>query len=373
MEPCLVSGKGCVATDADGKKYLDFASGIGVNSLGWCDEKWSAAVARQASTLQHVSNYYCTEPGTLLAQKLCLMSGMDKVFFGNSGAEANEGAIKAARKYSSLKYGGGRNTILTLENSFHGRTLAALKATGQPNFHQHFGPFPEGFKYAPANDIDIFKQSLTKDVCAVMLEVIQGEGGVNVLESAYLNQVREICTENDVLLIADEVQTGVGRTGYFLACEISGIKPDILTLAKGLGGGLPMGAVLLAENCSHALTAGDHGSTFGANPVCCAGALAVLDRLTPDFLINLREKGKSLAEKASTLPGVCDVSGEGLMIGLSLKKPLEASEVLKNAMDNGLLCLTAKDKLRLLPPLVISEQEIEKGLEILRKTLLDML
>ncbi|MGD9559460.1 MAG: acetylornithine/succinylornithine family transaminase [Oscillospiraceae bacterium] len=366
---CLMEGKGCRAKDPEGKSYLDFSSGIGVNSLGWADSAWAAAVAHQAATLQHSSNLYYTLPGTQLAEVLCQRTGMDKVFFCNSGAEANEGAIKAARKYSRDKYGEGRAVIITLENSFHGRTMATLTATGQDQFHQHFHPFLPGFVHVPAGDIPALKAALASDVCAVMLEPIQGEGGVVPLDEGYLKELGALCKSRDVLVIADEVQTGVGRTGAFLASEKTALAPDIVSLAKGLGGGLPLGAVLLAKSCSGALGKGDHATTFGANPVCCAGAQVVVDRLTDDFLAGVAQKGALLKELLATLPGVEAVSGDGLMLGVCFAPPLAAADVLNAAMENGLLCLLAKDRLRLLPPLTITEDELREGVAILKKTL----
>lgn len=366
---CLTSGKGCRAYSPEGAAYLDFTSGIGVNSLGWCDEEWSAAVAKQAATLQHTSNLYYTQPGAQLAKALCTATGMAKVFFGNSGAEANEGAIKAARKYSLQKYGEGRATIVSLYNSFHGRTMATLTATGQQGFHQHFAPFLPGFAYTPANDIPALGQALAGDVCAVMFEPIQGEGGIVPLEPGYLQALQALCHEKDILLIADEVQCGVGRTGHFLASQGAGIQPDIVTLAKGLGGGLPIGAVLLAEGCQTALGKGDHGSTFGANPVCCAGALVVMNRLNESFLAAVQAKGELLKNGLLALPGVQGVSGKGLMLGISFAPGIAAAGVLQAAMQKGLLCLLAKDKLRLLPPLVVTTEEITEGLSILKTVL----
>lgn len=364
---CLEEGHACHVKTPEGKQYLDFTSGIGVNSLGFADPAWAAAVAGQAATLQHTSNLYYTEPAAKLAKAICEKTGMDKVFFANSGAEANEGAIKAARKYSADKYGEGRSTIVSLENSFHGRTMATLSATGQEHFHQHFNPFLGGFKYTPANDITALKAALTPDVCAFIFEPIQGEGGVLPLDAEFLKEAEALCKEKDILLIADEVQTGVGRTGSFLAVQNTGTNADIVTLAKGLGGGLPIGAVLFAKSTAQVLGKGDHATTFGANPVCCAGALVVVNRLTEDFLAAAAENGSRLKEGLLEIPTVAEVSGEGLMLGISFKPPLAAADVLKNAMELGLLTLLAKDKLRLLPPLIITKSEIDKGLEILAK------
>ncbi len=368
--PCLVQGKGCRATDINGKNYLDFTSGIGVNSLGWCDDEWAAAICGQAGRLQHVSNLFGSLPGAQLAQKLCNRTGMSKVFFANSGAEANEGAIKAARKYSAKKYGAGRSKILSVKNSFHGRTLAALAATGQPALQQDFDPLPPGFAYLPADDIPALQATCQDaEVCAIMLEPIQGEGGVLPFSPAYLAAVQAACNKHDLLLIADEIQTGVGRTGQFLACGAFGLQPDIVTLAKGLGGGLPIGAILFNEKAACSLGKGDHGSTFGMNPVVCAGALVVMDRLTDEFLQEVAQKGETLKAGLAALPGVCEVTGLGLMLGIKLKDTLAAAALREKAQEKGLLCLLAKDRLRLLPPLVISREEIEEGLGILRRSL----
>ncbi len=366
----LTKAKGSEVFDINNKRYLDFTSGIGVNSLGFCDEKWVAAVYGQLQNLQHISNLYFTQPCINLAKELCTRTKMEKVFFANSGAEANEGAIKAARKYSSDKYGESRHTIITLEGSFHGRTLAALKATGQEVFHRHFAPFIEGFEYAPPNDYSAM-ESLVKrgDVCAVMLEVVQGEGGVNPLSEDYVKKVHELCNANDVLLIVDEVQTGIGRTGSLLALEQYGISADIVTLAKGLGGGLPIGAILFSQKTQNTLTTGDHGSTFGANPVVCAGALEVLNRLTPEFLLEVKAKGEQLEQALLKLDSVLEVNAKGLMIGIVFKEGINAKDVLLKCQENGLLCLTAKTKLRLLPPLTVSEGEIEEAIEIIKNTL----
>ena len=365
----LAKGQGCRAESPEGKSYLDFTSGIGVNSLGWCHPAWVAAVSGQAATLQHTSNLYYTAPGAVLAETLCARIGMSKVFLCNSGAEANEGAIKAARKYSKMKYGEGRHTILTLQNSFHGRTMATITATGQDSFHQNFDPFLPGFAYIPAGDIPALEAALTGDVCAVMFEAVQGEGGVVPLEDSYLQTLEKLCKQKDILLVADEVQCGVGRTGKFLACEWAGIQPDIVTLAKGLGGGLPIGAVLFADGCATALGKGDHGSTFGGNPVCCAGANAVMEWLTPTALAAITENGRFLKESLLALPGVDEVTGKGLMLGISFKNGLAAADVLQKATEKGLLCLLAKQKLRLLPPLVVTKEDIQEGLAILKEAL----
>ncbi|MDE5557522.1 MAG: aspartate aminotransferase family protein [Ruminococcus sp.] len=361
----MQKGDGRKCTDENGKEYIDFGSGIGVNSLGFCDEKWVDKVCEQVKSLQHTSNYYYTGVQADFAGKLCEMTGYDSVFFCNSGAEANECAIKIARKYSFDKYGKNRHNIITLVNSFHGRTIATLSATGQEVFHNYFFPFVEGFINVEANNIDDLKEKLDDTVCAVMMEYIQGEGGVNVLDKDFVNAVYELCAKKDVLVIADEIQTGVGRTGKFLAGEHFCKKADITTLAKGIAGGIPMGACLTTEKCSNVLSAGTHGSTFGGNPIACAGGLAVLERLSEEnFLESVSEKAKTFTEKLSQCSEVKSVSGMGLMIGIELKTK-KSADVARKALDKGLLVLTAKNKVRLLPPLTISEQEIGDGLEIL--------
>lgn len=365
----LKEGKNATCFDADGKEYIDFTSGIGVNSLGFCDDDWSAAVAKQAQCLNHVSNLYFTEPGAKLAKALCETTGYKKVFFGNSGAEANEGAIKVARKYSFDRYGEGRSTIVTLKNSFHGRTVTTLSATGQDHFHQFFFPFTGDFDYAPANDMAAVKEKLSDKVCAVMLEFIQGEGGVLPLDADFVNELAAYCAEKDILLIADEVQTGVGRTGKFLASEWFGIKPDITTLAKGLGGGLPIGAVLLGEKVQTVFGPGDHGSTFGANPICCAGANVVMEKVpSTDFLAGVASRFEQIKAALEPCSEVTGVTGKGMMIGISLKTK-KAGEVAGECLKNGLLVLTAKEKVRLLPPLTITKAELEKGLAVLKSVL----
>lgn len=366
----LVVEKGSdrVCTDENGKEYIDFGSGIGTNSLGFCDEKWADAVCSQVRAVQHTSNYYYTKIQAEFAGALCNTAGYSKVFFGNSGAEANECAIKIARKYSFDKYGKERHKIITLVNSFHGRTLCTLSATGQEAFHNYFFPFVEGFDYAKANDIEDLKAKLD-GACAVMLEFVQGEGGVIALDKEYVKQVCEICHENDILLIADEVQTGVGRTGRFLASEHYGVHPDITTLAKGLAGGVPVGACMADEKCAEVLTKGTHGSTFGGNPIACAGGKAVIERVTADgFLKEVEEKGRYFKEKLEAVDEVESVSGLGLMIGIKLKTK-SAAEVVSAALERGLLLLMAKDKVRLLPPLNITYDEIDRGLNILTEIL----
>ena len=361
----MESGQGRTAADADGKTYIDLGSGIGTNSLGYCDDKWADAVCAQVRTLQHNSNYYYTSVQADFAEKLCESTGYSRVFFGNSGAEANECAIKIARKYSFDKYGKGRHNIITLVNSFHGRTMATLSATGQDVFHNYFFPFLEGFVNVTANDTDDLKAKLDDTVCAVMLEYIQGEGGVNALDQAFVDAVFELCAQKDILVIADEVQTGIGRTGKLLAGDWFGKKADITTLAKGLAGGLPIGACVVSEKLSGVLTPGTHGSTFGGNPVSCAGGLAVLDRVADEeFLSQVCAKAEFIRKKLGSCSEVTGVSGIGLMVGITLKTK-KAGEVAAKALEKGLLVLTAKEKVRLLPPLTITESELEKGLDIL--------
>ena len=365
----MEKGSGRRCKDENGKEYIDLGSGVGTNSLGYCDEKWADAVCAQVRTLQHNSNYYYTAVQAEFAEKLCETAGYKSLFFCNSGAEANECAIKTARKYSFDKYGKGRHNIITLVNSFHGRTMATLSATGQDVFHNYFFPFLEGFINVTANDIDDLKAKLDDTVCAVMIEYIQGEGGVNALDKKFVDAIYDLCAEKDVLVIADEVQTGVGRTGKFLAGEHFGKKADITTLAKGIAGGIPMGACLFGEKCSEVLTPGTHGSTFGGNPIACAGGLAVLERVTSDgFLDEVTAKAEYIRKKLEDCSEVESVSGIGLMIGITLKTKT-ASDVAKKALENGLLILTAKEKVRLLPPLTIDRDEIDKGIEILKQIL----
>ncbi len=365
----LEQGSGRQAFDESGKQYIDFGSGIGTNSLGYCNGEWADAVCAQARKIQHTSNYYYTKVQADFSEKLAEASGMKKMFFGNSGAEANECAIKIARKYSFDKYGKGRHTIITLVNSFHGRTITTLSATGQDVFHNYFFPFTEGFSYAEANNIDDLLAKVNETVCAIMFEYIQGEGGVVPLEQDFVDKIFEIAEKNDILTISDEVQTGVGRTGRFLAGEHFGKKADIVTLAKGIAGGLPMGVCLAGEKCAEILSPGTHGSTFGGNPVCCAGGLAVLKKAaSPEFLGQVSEKADYLKKKLLEIDEVESVSGLGLMIGISLKTKT-ASEVAQKALENGLLVLTAKTKLRLLPPLTITYEEIDEGILILSRVL----
>ncbi|MEE0930882.1 MAG: aspartate aminotransferase family protein [Acutalibacteraceae bacterium] len=362
----LVKGKGATAWDESGKEYIDFTSGIGVNCLGYCDDGWAEAVSKQASTLQHISNLYYSPLQTELAKKLCKITGFSKVFFANSGAEANECAIKLARKYSFEKYGQTRTEIITLENSFHGRTVTTLAATGQEVFHNYFFPFTEGFSFAKANDMASVKEKVNKNTCAVMIELVQGEGGVNPLEKAFVKELADYCKEKDLLLIIDEVQTGVGRTGTFYCYEQFGIQPDIISSAKGLGGGLPMGACLCTEKLAEVMSAGTHGTTYGGNPIACAGATEVINRVAEkEFLEDVAEKGKYMRKKLSTMEGVKEVRGLGMMIGVVLEKD-NAKEVATKCTEKGLLVLTAKTLIRFLPPLTITKEEIDKGLDIFK-------
>lgn len=365
---CLTKGKGVYAYDDNGKKYIDVSSGIGVNSLGYCDDGWVKAVSEQAGTIQHISNYYYNKVAGVLAEKLTKATGLSKVFFGNSGAEANECAIKVARKYSFDKYGRGRDRIITLVNSFHGRTIATLSATGQDVFHNYFFPFVDGFDNAIANDIESLKDTITDKTCAVMLETVQGEGGVNILDSEYLQQVRKICDKKDILLIVDEVQTGVCRTGKLYGYMHSGIKPDVVTSAKGLGGGLPIGICMVNDKLKDVMGPSTHGTTFGSNPVVCAGANYIIDTVnTPEFIEEINKKGAYFKEKLEKIKGVKSVRQQGLMIGIEVEG--NAGDIAKKCTENGLLVITAKTLLRMLPPLNIKYEEIDEALAILKKVM----
>jgi acetylornithine/N-succinyldiaminopimelate aminotransferase len=364
----IVRGEGVYCFGASGKKYIDFTSGIGVNSLGYADQEWAQAVSKQAQTLQHTSNLYYSEPNTKLAGVLTARTGLKKVFFSNSGAEANECAIKAARKYSYDRYGLGRHDIITLQNSFHGRTMATISATGQDNFHKFYYPFMEGFSYTEADSILNLRNAVTESTCAIMLEVIQGEGGVIPLSTEFIKEAQAICDEKDILLIIDEIQTGIGRTGRLFAYEHFDLKPDIVTAAKGLGGGLPIGATLFGEKCEAVFSYGDHGSTFGGNPVSCVGALVVLSRINETFLREVTENSTYLIDKLNTIPEISEVSGMGYMLGAVIPG-LEAAAVVSACAENGLLLLTAKDRLRFLPPLIMTKNEIDEGIVILSKVL----
>lgn len=358
-------GKGSILTDETGREFIDFTAGIGVNSLGFCDEHWINAVVGQVKKLQHTSNLYYTKPCVDLAKKICEKTGMSKVFFGNSGAEANEGAIKVARKYGGLK-NSSKVDIVTLNMSFHGRTITTVKATGQEDMHKFFGPFPRGFVYADANDIESLKKSVNENTCGIMLEMVQGEGGITVLNQEFVDTAVSLCKTYDALLIIDEVQTGVGRTGKFFAYEHFGIKPDIVTFAKGMGGGLPIAGFILGEKASDVLVSGDHGSTFGGNPIVASGGCAVVDTMDENFLMQVREKGEYIVKELSKMKNIHDISGLGMMIGFKVKG-IEAKEFLKRCLNRGLMVLTAKEKVRLLPPLNISEDDIKEGLDIIRE------
>ena len=364
----FVSGKGSVLRDSEGKEYIDLGSGIAVNIFGIADDEWVSAVTSQLTKLQHTSNYYYTEPQADLAKQICERTNMKKVFFGNSGAEANECAIKTARKYGNKVLGYERPVIITLKNSFHGRTVTTLTATGQDVFHKDFGPFTPGFVYAEANNSEeLLRLSEENDCCAVMMELIQGEGGVMALDKDYVEYVRELCTEKNMLLIIDEVQTGNGRSGCLYSFMNYGIQPDIFTTAKGLGGGLPIGAAVLGEKVKDILTAGDHGSTFGGNPVCAAGALNVFGRIDDELLTSVKEKSEYIISELKDLDGVEGISGMGLMLGIKTKK--DAKAILKECLNRGVLVLTAKDKVRLLPALNIPMAELKKGIEILKEVI----
>ena len=360
-----VSGKGSVIYDEKGKKYIDMGSGIGVTSFGIADDIWCNAVSEQAAKLQHTSNLYYTEPCVKLAKSLCERTGMKKVFFSNSGAEANECAIKAARKYSQDKYGVDRYVIATLKNSFHGRTVTTLSATGQDSFHELFTPLTDGFVSVNAGDIDSIKD-LAKKCClsAVMIECVQGEGGVIPLNKDYVAALADFCRNNDVLLIVDEVQTGNGRTGKLYSYMNFGINPDIVTTAKGLGGGLPIGATLLGDKVKDVFGYGDHGSTFGGNPVCCAAANSIIDRLNDEFLNSVKEKSDYIFSELSGAPGIKSVNGMGLMIGIETEKP--ARDVVNDCIEKGVLCLLAKSKVRLLPALNIDINELKEAIKVIK-------
>lgn len=365
----LVSGKGAILKDSNGKEYIDLGSGIAVNIFGVADDEWQKAVTHQLSVLPHTSNLYYSEPCSTLAELLCERTGMKKVFFSNSGAEANECAIKVARKYAFDKYADeSHSTIITLKNSFHGRTIATLKATGQDVFHTDFGPFPEGFVYAEANNFDDVKKFVDTDKCiAVMMELVQGEGGVCKLDENFVQSVAELVKEKDMLLIIDEVQTGNGRTGELYAYMHYGIQPDIVTTAKGLGGGLPIGATMLGENVENVLTYGSHGSTFGGNPVSCAGACNIIKRIDDKLLNEVKEKSAYIFSELEGAKGVKSVSGLGLMIGVETEKP--AKEVANACIEKGVLVLTAKTKVRLLPSLNIDWDDLKKAIRILKEVI----
>ena len=361
----IVSGKGSTVYDEKGTAYIDMGSGIGVTAFGINDEKWNAAVIAQLSKVQHMSNLYYTEPCAKLAQLICEKTGMSKVFFGNSGAEANECLIKIARKYAAETKGQDHFTIVTLEQSFHGRTLSTLAATGQDHFHQLFQPLTPGFAHGKANDLsDCIRVLSETNAAAMLIECVQGEGGVRVLEKDFVQGLYEYCKANDILFLVDEVQTGNGRTGKLYAYMHYGITPDAFSTAKGLGGGLPIGACVMSEKVEKVLGFGDHGSTFGGNPVCCAGAVSILERLDAGFLQSVAEKGSWVFEQLKDAPGIEGVSGMGLMIGIKTAKP--AGDVVKACMEQGVLCLTAKEKVRLLPALNISMDKLKKAIDVIK-------
>ena len=361
----IVSGKGSRVVDVNGKSYVDMGSGIGVTAFGFGDEAWMAAVTEQLGKVQHTSNLYYTEPGAKLAKLLCEKTGMKKVFFANSGAEANECAIKVARKYSAEKKGADCYTIVTLVNSFHGRTLTTLAATGQDHFHELFQPLTPGFVHVPANDIEALKNCVEENkVAGIMMETIQGEGGVLPLNQEFLQAADKLCHEKDIPFIIDEVQTGNGRTGKLYSYMNFQIHPDIVSTAKGLGGGLPIGACLMGEKVEHVLGYGDHGSTYGGNPVCCASAVSVIERLDEDFLGKVKRRSGYIMSALYGAPGIESVTGLGLMIGVKTTAP--AGEVVKACIEKGVLCLTAKDKVRLLPALNIPMEDLEYAIETLK-------
>lgn len=364
----LAGGKGSLLYDEAGKEYIDLGSGIAVNVFGVADDAWQKAVCEQASKLQHCSNYYYTQPQAELAALLCEKSGLQNVFFSNSGAEANECAIKAARKYSSDKYGPGRHGIITLVSSFHGRTMGTLSATGQEAMHVHFGPFLPGFTHVDADDIRAMKQAIEQGgVCAVMMEMIQGEGGVYPLDGDYVRAVAKLCEENDILLIVDEVQCGHGRTGKYFAYMHHGVQPDIVSTAKALAGGLPMGATLFGPKTKDVLSAGTHGSTYGGNPVCAAAGVSVVSRIDDALLGQVAEKGEYVKKRLQGAPGVEGVSGMGLMLGVKTNK--DVKDIIAACREQGVIILSAKDKIRLLPALNIPMELLEKGINILAEVI----
>lgn len=370
LSPVLEKGDGVFLYDIHGNKYLDFGSGIGVNSLGYNNKILNDSIKAQLDKIQHVSNIFLNPTTVELSNKLTSMAKMSKVFFSNSGAESNEGAIKLARKYSILKYNSQkRTTILSLKKSFHGRTLATLKLTGQDKFHKYFYPFPEGFKYTERNDIKAFKKNLSSDVCAVILEAIQGEGGVYPLDEKFVLEVAKVCKDNDVLLIFDEVQCGIGRTGKLFGFNHFNVEPDIVTVAKGLGGGLPIGGFMCNEKLKDIIQPGDHGSTYGGNPIACASALTVLNYIEKNKLLKNVEKLGLLTKKlVSSSKNILDIRGKGLMIGIETK--FNSSEIQKEALKEGLIVLTAgPNTIRLLPPLIINEKEFRNGFQILLKVI----
>ena len=362
----LVRGEGSHVFDENGKEYIDMGTGIGVNAFGFCDDEWKKAVTSQLDLLQHGSNLYYSEPSTLLAELLCKKTGMKKVFFSNSGAEANECAIKVARKYATQKYGDfSHNTIITLKNSFHGRTIATLSATGQDVFHKDFGPFVDKFVYATANDIEDLKSKANENDCAaIMFETVQGEGGVCPLTKEFIEAIKEVAKEKELLIIVDEVQTGNGRTGKLYSYMHYDLCPDIVSTAKGLGGGLPIGATLLGDRVKDVLTFGSHGTTFGGNPVCCAGALSIIERIDDKLLKEVEDKAEYIRNELKDCKHIKSITGLGLMIGIETDK--DAKEIIRECIENGVIVLSAKAKVRLLPPLNISSEDLKKAIGILK-------
>lgn len=365
-------GKGATVWAVDGKEYIDFSAGIGVCSLGYGDPGWVEAVSTQAAKLGHISNLFYTEPYAKVAHKLCVRTGMSNVMFGNSGAEANEAMIKLARKYSFDRYGKGRGTVITLHNSFHGRTITTLAATGQDKFHNYFFPFTEGFRYADANDLDSVEAVAGHDVCAVMMELVQGEGGVLPLDLEFVQKVAELCAKRDWLLLVDEVQSGMGRTGSLFAFQQYHIQPDVVSFAKGIAGGLPFGGIMANEKCREVFSPGTHGTTFGGNPVAAAAACHVLDRMDDAFLAQVKEKGAYLRQAIEAMELSClgKTRGLGMMIGIDVVGEQTNSQLAAKLIESGLLILTAGPGLRLLPPLTITQEEMDKGLSIMKAALL---
>jgi acetylornithine/N-succinyldiaminopimelate aminotransferase len=362
----IVSGKGSIVKDSDGKEYIDLATGIAVNTFGLCDEEWISAVNKQLNTFQHVSNLYYSAPCAKLAELMCNKTGMKKVFFSNSGAEANECAIKTARKYAADKYGKDRNVILTLKNSFHGRTITTLAATGQDSFHNDFLPLTEGFDYVEANNIeDLIAKTESDNIAAIMFEFVQGEGGVMPLSQEFVDKIFEIADEKDIITIADEVQTGNGRTGALYAYMNYNVTPDIISTAKGLAGGLPLGATMLGYKVENVYAPGDHGSTFGGNPVCCAGAISILQRLDDALMAEVCEKSEYIVSELKATKGVEAVDGMGLMLGITTTRPVD--KVVKECMDKGILVIKAKQKLRLLPALNIPWDILKEAVEVIKE------
>ena len=361
----IAYGKGSCLYSPDGKKYIDMGSGIGVTAFGICDDEWKNAVISQLDKVQHTSNLYYTSPCADLAELLCKKTGMKKVFFSNSGAESNECAIKVARQYGIESKGADYTTIITLKNSFHGRTLATLSATGQDVFHAKFLPMPQGFVHGIANDIESIKTLVKENkVCGILIECVQGEGGVIALEKEFIQGIEQICKENDIIFMVDEVQTGNGRTGELYAYMNYGVKPDVITTAKGLGGGLPIGCCMMNEKTEKVLGFGDHGSTYGGNPICASGAISVISRLDDEFLSKVKAKSKYIFDELNGAKGIESVSGLGLMVGIKTVKP--AKDVVNECINRGVICLTAKDKVRLLPALNIPQSDLEFAIQTLK-------